>query len=95
MNRGKGIQIKINFAEELNLYNFIDHKETGFNYKLIGVIANLGESGINEHFIAFCKNPINNLWYQYNDSIVKEVSNFKAEVIDFAMPNMIIYQKSY
>ena len=93
LNRGKGFQIKINFVEELNLFNFIEHKETGFNYKLIGVIANLGGIGINEHFIAFCKNPISNYWYQFNDSIVKEVSNFKNEVIDCAMPNMLIYQK--
>ena len=97
LNRGKGIQfkVKINFAEELNLYNFIQYKETGCNYQLIGVITHLGESGMGGHFIAYCKNPISSKWYQYNDSIVKEVnqSNFKTEVIDYAMPYLLFYQK--
>ena len=97
LNRGKGIEynVKINFVEELNLYNFIDYKETGVNYQLIGVITHLGESGMGGHFIAYCKNPISNSWYQYNDSIVNEVnySNFKAEVIDYAMPYLLFYQK--
>ena len=47
------------------------------------------------HFIAYCKNPISNSWYQYNDSIVNEVNqaNFQAEVIDYAMPYLLFYQK--
>jgi ubiquitin C-terminal hydrolase len=97
LNRGKGIQykVKINFVEQLNLYNFIEHKETGYNYQLIGVITHLGGDGMDGHFIAYCKNPINNLWYQFNDSIVKEVNyaNFKTEVIDYAMPYLLFYQK--
>ena len=97
LNRGQGIQykVKINFVEELNLYNFIEHKETGVNYQLIGVITHLGESGMSGHFIAYCKNPISNSWYRFNDSIVSEVNyaNFKTEVIDFAMPYLLFYQK--
>ena len=97
LNRGQGIQynVKINFVEQLNLYNFIEHKETGFNYQLIGVITHLGESGMSGHFIAYCKNPISNSWYRFNDSIVSEVNyaNFKTEVIDFAMPYLLFYQK--
>ena len=32
LNRGKGIEfkVKINFFEELNLENFVEHKELGF-----------------------------------------------------------------
>ena len=97
LNRGKGIQfkVKINFVEELNLYNFIEHKETGVNYQLIGVITHLGGDGMDGHFIAYCKNPISNSWYQYNDSLVNEVNyaNFKTEVIDYAMPYLLFYQK--
>ena len=97
LNRGQGIQyeVKINFVEQLNLYNFIEHKETGYNYQLIGVITHLGGDGMDGHFIAYCKNPINNLWYLFNDSIVKEVNyaNFKTEVIDYAMPYLLFYQK--
>ena len=97
LNRGKGIQykVKINFPIQLNLYNFIDFKEAGYNYELIGVITHLGGSDMSGHFIAYCKNPINNMWYQYNDSVVNEVNqaNFQAEVVDYAMPYLLFYQK--
>ena len=84
---------KINFFEELNLYNFIEYKNTGVIYNLIGVITHLGGSDMNGHFIAYCKNPIDNHWYQYNDAIIFEVQDFKAEVIDYAMPYLLFYQK--
>ena len=97
LNRGQGIQykVKVNFDEQLNLYNFIEYKETGVNYQLIGVVTHLGGSDMSGHFIAYCKNPISNTWHQYNDSIVNEVNqaNFKAEVIDYAMPYLLFYQK--
>ena len=97
LNRGQGIQykVKVNFDEQLNLYNFIEYKDTGVNYQLIGVVTHLGGSDMSGHFIAYCKNPISNTWYQYNDSIVNEVNqaNFKAEVIDYAMPYLLFYQK--
>ena len=95
LNRGQGnkFNIKLNFVEQLNLYNFIEHKETGVNYQLIGVITHVGESGVSGHFIAYCKDPISNTWYKFNDSIVNQVTNFKAEVIDFAMPYILFYQK--
>ena len=97
LNRGQGAQfkVKVNFTEQLNLYNFIDYKDTGVNYQLIGVITHLGGNDMSGHFIAYCKNPISNSWYQYNDSIVNEVNqaNFQAEVIDYAMPYLLFYQK--
>ena len=45
------------------------------------------------HFIAYCLNPINEEWYQYNDSIVNPVNVFKKDVIDKAMPYLLFYQK--
>ena len=96
LNRGQGIQfeVKINFFEELNLESFIEMKQTGYNYKLIGVITHLGESGMGGHFISYCKDPISGNWHKYNDSIVTPVGNFKSEVIDFAMPYLLFYQKN-
>ena len=95
LNRGKGIEfnVKINFYEELNLYNYIEYKNTGYKYKLIGVITHIGESSMSGHFIAYCYDQIQSKWYKYNDAIVNEVSNFKNEVIDFAMPYLLFYQK--
>ena len=95
LNRGKGIQyeVKINFLEEINLASFIEMNQTGCDYRLIGVITHIGESGMGGHFISNCKDPISNQWHKYNDSIVSEVSNFQKEVIDFAMPYLLFYQK--
>ena len=97
LNRGKGIQfnVKINFVEQLNLSNYIQFQNTGVNYELIGVITHLGESSMAGHFIAYCKSPISHLWYKYNDAIVNQVNNFKSEVIDFAMPYVLFYQKMH
>ena len=95
LNRGHGIEfnIKINFPEILNLYNYIELKNTGVNYQLIGVITHIGESSMSGHFIAYCKDPISTLWHKYNDAMVNEVSNFQNEVINFAMPYLLFYQK--
>ena len=95
LNRGEGNQNKekINISEELNLYNFIEIKEVGFNYELIGVISQVGEIDMGAHFIAYCKNPISNFWYQYNDSFVNEVLNLKSEVFDTDTPYILFYQK--
>ena len=95
LNRGQGKQfeVKLNFYENLNLYNYIEKPETGVNYKLIGVITYLKEGGKSEHFIAFCRDPYNNIWYKFNDVIVSPVENFKREVIDYAVPNLLFYQK--
>ena len=93
LNNEKTFKVKFNFFEEINLLNFIEMNQTGFNYGLIGVISNLGGTDINDHFIAFCKNPITREWYKYDDSIVTPVDNFKSEIIDSVMPNILFYEK--
>ena len=97
LNRGKGIEfnVKINFVERLNLANYIQFGNTGVNYELIGVITHMGESSMSGHFIAYCKNPISKTWYQYNDATVNPVNNFKTEVIDYATPYLLFYQKMH
>ena len=96
LNRGKGkeFDVKLNFGEDLNLDNYIEKKETGVHYKLIGVITHLGESGMGGHFIAFCKDPISLKWYKFNDAFVSPVEDFKKEVIDFGMNYLLFYQKT-
>ena len=95
LNRGKRIEfnVKNNFVEYLNLDKYIEYKHTGVNYKLIGVITHIEESGIGGNFIAYCLDPLTNKWDKYNDAIMIEVINFKSEVIDFAMPYVLFYQK--
>ena len=79
LNRGKGLEfdVKINFVEYLNLENYIEKKNTGYYYELLGVITHIGENGQGGHFIAYCRDPFTNVWSKYNDAIVTEVNNFK------------------
>ena len=95
LNRGKGIEfdVKLNFTEYLDLSNYIEYRDTGYYYKLIGVITHIGESGMGGHFIAYCRDPLTNNWHKYNDAIVSDVSDFQNEVINFAMPYLLFYQK--
>ena len=94
LDRGKGFKynLKLNFVEKLNLDKFIERKDAGVDYQLIGVITHIGESDMSGHFIAYCKDPISNAWYKFDDSIVNQVTNFKTEVIDFSMPYVLFYQ---
>ena len=98
LNRGKGIEfnVKINFCLDLDLSNYIEFRNTGVQYELVGVITHIGESSMSGHFIAYCKSYFyldNNKWYKFNDAIVSPVNDFKTEVIDFAMPYVLFYQK--
>ena len=54
-----------------NLENFIELKNTGFKYKLIGVITHLGESGIGGHFIAGNRSIISDLFIGLNYNITQ------------------------
>ena len=95
LNRGQGIQFKVKceFALNINLFDFIEMKNIGCIYDLFGVVTHLGENGESGHFIAYCKNPIDNYWYQYNDDLVFQVKDFQNEVINYAMPYILFYQK--
>ena len=92
LNRGKAKEydVNINYAEYLNLLNYITYANTGCNYKLIGIIFQIGKNGL---FIAYCLDPISHEWLKYNDSIVSKVINFKNEVINNSKPYSLFYQK--
>ena len=90
LNRGLGNEFNyhVNFYENLNLSYFIEYKNTGSFYKLIGVI-----SFVDNNMVAFCNDPIYNFWHKYKDETVEEVKDFKKEVIDQGIPFLLLYQK--
>ena len=91
LNNGKGkSSIKFNFQDKLNLYNYIQNKNTGYLYRLIGVISHID---IGNNFIAFCIDPITNKWYKYIDITVNEVKDFQSEIINSIIPSVLFYQK--
>ena len=97
LNRGTGIEFKVKceFVQQLNLYEYIEMKGTGYMYDLVGVVTHMGESGGSGHFIAICRSFIDKNWYRYNDDLVTPVNNFVQEVINYAMPYILFYQKRH
>ena len=53
----------------------------------------MGESGASGHFIASCRSPIDGQWYQYNDDLVSRINSFNNEILNYAMPYVLFYQK--
>jgi len=96
-NKGQKMEFnaKFNFIEDLNLYNYIEYKNTGFKYKLISVITYIYENGI-VGFVAYCKDPISKTWNKYKDEIVSVVEDleFQSQVIKCSIPYFLFYQKS-
>jgi len=97
LNRGKDNKYDINldFTETLDLTQFIAVKDhPNMIYNLRGIITHYGQSGPNAHFIAFCKSPINNKWYKYDDAFVNPVVDVQKEIINFGTPYILFYEKS-
>ena len=91
LNNGNGkSNFKFNFPDKLNLNNFIQNKNTGLLYELIGLITQIDLGNI---YIAFCRDPLTNKWYKYNDININEVKDFQNEVINSKIPSILFYQK--
>ena len=94
-NRGKGIQfnIKITFPEFLDT-NGIALNPNGI-YRLYGVVKHFGDSSSSGHFAAYCRSPVDNLWYFYNDSIVTSLNeNEKFKIQDIGLTYILFYKKN-
>lgn len=78
LNRGRNniFSVKMNYPPILELSEYIELNTSPNTYELIGVITHLGESGPRGHFIAFCKSPIDEKWYKYNDDKVTEANEY-------------------
>ena len=83
LNRGKNNQ---DFNEEFRFDEMLDFSKTNIivnqnSYKkfyLCGIITHLGESGSGGHFIAYCRNNINDKFMCYNDASATPVSSIDA-----------------
>ena len=92
INRLKSVdlEMKFEFDEYLDIGQFIYFKDFGFSYKLIGVVVSLDEQG--KYFIAFCRSPIDQKWYKYDDMKVYLVSDFNEEILN-SNPGILLYEK--
>jgi len=96
LDRGKGniYDVKLDFSESIDITKFVIQKEVPeIKYNLYGVISQVGKSGSNEHYIASCKNPIDNKWYRYNHNFVVPISNIQKEIIEYGDSFVLFYEK--
>ena len=98
LNRGKGLEFDVNFEYplQLNVNKYVlDKNCTNNNYELICVLSHIGPSGMAGHFIAFCKSPVDNRWYIYNDAQVSECMDPRYNNDDMieGLPYVLFYQK--
>ena len=93
LEKNKNSKIKFEIEEKISLKNYILESSTGYKFKLIGIISKLGEGSSNEHYLAFCKSPIDNCWYRYNNDFVNKLNDFKKDINDLIFPYILFYQK--
>ena len=89
LNRGVGAIYKCNviFENELDLSNFVKDKNINKKYELYAIICHFGPSSMAGHFVAFCKNIMDNKWYLYNDGEVSKCKEISG------MPYILFYKR--
>lgn len=50
------------------------------------------------HFLASCKNPVDNIWYRFNDAMVERINNIQKDILNFQNPYInpyiLFYQRN-
>ncbi len=91
--------IKFELSEILEMKNFVKENEsqeklTYYLYAIICLNIAFDENKNKIHHVAFCKSPVDSLWYKYDDNIVEPISSsLENEVEKIGMPAALFYQK--
>ena len=96
LNRGKDnmYKVNVNFDEVIDLTQYcIGKDKPQLVYYLCGVVTHLGQSGQSAHFVASCKNCIDNKWYKFNDAFIKPITDLRSEVFQYGTPYILFYRK--
>jgi len=87
--KNKNSNIRVEIKENINLKNYIFEEKTGYKFNLIGIIYE-----IHGHYIADCRSPIDNLWYEYNNDYVSRKNDIENDINNSISLNILFYQKS-
>ena len=89
------LNIQFSFQENISINKYIIDKTCNSNYELISVLVLKRINSTSFHHLAFCKSPIDNEWYLYNDSNVTPCfNNIINEIQLNYIPYILFYQKS-
>ena len=79
--------MNFNIENNINIYQFSEIKSM-INYGLIGIIVYFYPN----RYIAFCKNPVNMLWYSYDNDKVEKMFSIGEILNKRLIPYMLFYQ---
>lgn len=72
-NHNVNINIELKMGKLIDKENNVNDFNSDYDYELIGFIIHIGNEN-SGHNIAICKNFFDDHWYQYNDSIIKNIN---------------------
>ena len=87
----KDKNIKLKFDEALDITDYVQEKKGKSIYNLYAIISLSEKKEI--HYMAFCKDLIENIWYKFDDNIVEVVKNLENDKYNFGVPVALFYQK--
>ena len=76
-----------NIENNININHFSEIKNM-INYELIGIIVYFYPN----RYVAFCKNPVNMLWYSYENDKVEKMFTIEEILNKRLIPYMLFYQ---
>ena len=79
--------MNFNIENNINIYQFSEIKSM-INYELIGIIVYFYPN----RYVAFCKNPVNMLWYSYDNDKVEKMFSIEEILNKRLIPYMLFYQ---
>ena len=79
--------MNFNIENNINIYQFSEIKSM-INYELIGIIVYFYPN----RYVAFCKNPVNMLWYSYENDKVEKMFTIEEILNKRLIPYMLFYQ---
>ena len=98
-NEEKNENIKFELNEIIDMKNYLKENENKekilyYLYAIICLNISFDENNKNIiHHVAFCKSPVDNMWYKYDDNIVEPINELENEVDKVGMPIALFYQK--
>ena len=85
----KAIKFKIDEIVDVTGYVNECDGDNKIIFNLYGIIC-LSDNDI--HYAAFCRNPVNKMWYKYNDNVIEAVNDLGNDVNEFGVPVALFYQ---
>ena len=86
-NKNSLPNVRFSVYEKININPFVENK-ANVNYDLFGIIA-ISSQG---KYTTFCKNPIDNKWYCYDDTNAVMKNNFQEIIMSVGFPYMLFYK---